>query len=111
VFHAEVRQQLHILGITVVVVAGRVAIGTILDGSAGPAKSVPDAGLSPVQGHRPFDLIRRGGGAPPEISGKTKSAGVRQTGWICGIRLAAHVLLARNAAKEPARVKDNRTHS
>src|SRR5438067_2197460 len=65
---AQLAHQRHVLAVAVVEVAGDGAVVAVADFSGGRAEAIPDALAATVLVRRTFDLIRRGRGAPDEVS-------------------------------------------
>ncbi len=68
--HVQAGQQVHVVAVAVVMVAGDLAVAAILDGAGPGAEAVPDRGALAVGGRGAFDLEGAGGRAPGEVAGK-----------------------------------------
>ncbi|MNT10428.1 hypothetical protein D3C72_1452590 [compost metagenome] len=68
--HAQAGDQLHVLRVAVIVVAGHVAIAAVDDLAIRMAEGIPDGGAAAVDGGGALDLVGAGGHAPGEGGGK-----------------------------------------
>ena len=68
--HAQVGDQLHVIKVAVVMVAGHVAIAAVDDLAVRVAEGIPDGRAAAVDGGGAFDLVGAGGHAPGKGGGK-----------------------------------------